>query len=162
MKHICTYIICTVLLLISSHHLSAQRFGEGERGERLKALWVAFVTQELELTPDESTKFWPMYNEYIEKERDLNKSKRKLNKKPIADMNEAEIDQYFSQLLSVDEQLIALKREYYTKLKTAIPARKIIQLPQVERAFKKKIIQYLHAQRNGARGADTPRADKKF
>ena len=30
----------------------------------IEALKVAFITKELELTPDEAQKFWPVYNQY--------------------------------------------------------------------------------------------------
>jgi hypothetical protein len=32
--------------------------------ENVKALEIAFLTKELELTPDEAQKFWPVYNQY--------------------------------------------------------------------------------------------------
>jgi hypothetical protein len=162
MKHITTYIITSFLLLISINSLSAQRFGDGERGERIKALWVAFITQELDLSPDESAKFWPIYNEYMDKERALNKSKNKFGKLNPDELSEAEIDRYFNENLSIEEQLIALKRTYYKKLKTAIPAKKIIQLPQAEREFKKKIIQFLQARRENTNGGNPPRGNKRF
>jgi len=163
MKHITTYIITTFLLLISINSLSAQRFGDGERGERIKALWVAFVTQELDLSPEESAKFWPVYNEYMEKERTLKKSKKKFGKLKIDELSNAEIDKHFNDMLSVDEQLITLKREYYVKLKTAIPPRKIVQLPQIEREFKKKIIQFLQTRRENSNGGANPqRGGRRF
>jgi hypothetical protein len=144
MKHI---ILIISIMLSSMQFVSAQRFGDGERGERIKALWVAFVTQELELTSDESAKFWPIYNEFIEKERELQKSKRRLAKKSPSDMSETEVDAYFNQLMTVEEQIVALKRSYYPKLKTAIPAGKIIKLPAIEREFKKKLIKLIQEKR---------------
>ena len=162
MKHITSYIITSFLLLLSFNSLSAQRFGDGKRGERIKALWVAFVTQELDLSPDESAKFWPIYNEYMEKERNLTKSKKKIGKLNPDELSDAEIDRYFNEHLTIDEQLIALKRTYYVKLKTAIPARKIIQLPHIEREFKKKIIQFLQARRENSNGGNPPRGNKRF
>ena len=34
------------------------------KGERLKAIFAAYVTKELNLTSGEAEKFWPVYNEY--------------------------------------------------------------------------------------------------
>ncbi len=120
----------------------------GERGERIKALWVAFITQELNLSADESAKFWPIYNEYSDSERELLRSKRKLSKKTLSEMSESEIDVQFNQILLIDEKIIALKKTYYPKLKTAIPASKIAKLPAAEREFKKKIIRFIQERRN--------------
>ncbi len=44
---------------------------------KVQAIFVAYVTKELNLTPDEAQKFWPIYNQYFEelkKARDENKS----------------------------------------------------------------------------------------
>ena len=35
-----------------------------ERGERIEALKVAFITKQLQLTSQEAQKFWPVYNGY--------------------------------------------------------------------------------------------------
>src|SRR4051812_8662994 len=35
-----------------------------ERGERIEALKVAFITKQLQLTSQEAEKFWPVYNQY--------------------------------------------------------------------------------------------------
>jgi len=35
-----------------------------KRQERIKALYVAYITQKLSLTSDEAQKFWPVYNQY--------------------------------------------------------------------------------------------------
>lgn len=45
------------------------------KGERVKALKIAFITQALNLTSDEAQKFWPVYNTYeaeIKKARQAN------------------------------------------------------------------------------------------
>lgn len=37
-----------------------------QRGEKIKAIFVAYATKELSLTPAEAEKFWPLYNQYFE------------------------------------------------------------------------------------------------
>jgi len=41
--------------------------GHDVRYERLKSMKVAYITQELNLTPAEAEKFWPVYNEKYKK-----------------------------------------------------------------------------------------------
>lgn len=52
----------------------AGRPGEGrqmleEKRDRLKAISIAYLTKELELTSAEAEKFWPVYNRYTEEIR---------------------------------------------------------------------------------------------
>jgi hypothetical protein len=69
MKKIYIYII---LLLFANVTLAQEQdIVNDELPETIKAsvaidaLKTAFITKELELTPDEAQKFWPVYNEYI-------------------------------------------------------------------------------------------------
>ena len=52
------FILSLTILLLSAWTLSAQR------GEKIEALRIAFITNKLALTSTESEKFWPIYNVY--------------------------------------------------------------------------------------------------
>jgi Spy/CpxP family protein refolding chaperone len=43
--------------------------GPGPRDGRLKSLEIAYLTRELNITPAEAEKFWPVYNKYQEEMR---------------------------------------------------------------------------------------------
>ena len=51
-------------LLILFVMLGALSQVKAQNGEKIQALKIAFITQKLQLTPDEAQKFWPVYNEY--------------------------------------------------------------------------------------------------
>ena len=44
---------------------------EKESREKIKALKVAYITNQLDLTADEAEKFWPIYNDYEQKKSAL-------------------------------------------------------------------------------------------
>jgi len=140
------YLLFSFLVIGSLTTVYAQGPRKAERQERIKALWTAYLTQELELTVDESAKFWPIYNDYKQKEKELQQKRIKPNS--LQSMSETEIDNYFKQEWSNDEKIIALKRDYYPKLKTAIPAYKIVKIPAAEREFKKKLLRMIQERRN--------------
>jgi hypothetical protein len=50
--------------------------GEG----RIEALYVAYVTQQLKLTPDEAQKFWPLHTQFETELRAVNKDLPQLTK----------------------------------------------------------------------------------
>ncbi len=140
------YLLFSIFVICSMSTVYAQGPRKAERQERIKALWTAYLTQELELTSDESAKFWPIYNEFSQKERELKQKNVRPN--ALQSMSESEIDNYYKQSLNNDEKLIELKREYYPKLKTAIPAKKIVKIPVAEREFKKKLLKMIQERRN--------------
>jgi len=140
------YLLLLIAFICSLSTVYAQGPRKAERQERIKALWTAFLTQEVELTSDESAKFWPVYNEYSQKEKEIQQKRVKLN--TLQSMSESEIDNLYKQALNSDEKIIELKREYYPKLKTAIPAYKIVKIPAAEREFKKKLLRMIQERRN--------------
>src|ERR1035437_4885758 len=46
------------------------------RKEKMESMKIAFLTQKLDLTPDEAQKFWPVYNEFQKKREELRKKRR--------------------------------------------------------------------------------------
>ncbi|MEO6541551.1 MAG: hypothetical protein ABIN74_11185 [Ferruginibacter sp.] len=49
-------------------------------GERVKALYVAYVTQQLQLTPEEAQKFWPLHTQFEAEIKAVNKDLPELTK----------------------------------------------------------------------------------
>lgn len=66
-------IILFLTFLIGVSYICA---AQPPRGEKIKAIFVAFVTKEINLTADEAQKFWPVYNNYtveLKKAREENR-----------------------------------------------------------------------------------------
>jgi hypothetical protein len=45
-----------------------------KREEKIKALYVAYISQQLNLTPDEAQKFWPLHAQYEAELKSINSS----------------------------------------------------------------------------------------
>ncbi|MCH2042599.1 MAG: hypothetical protein MK212_00540 [Saprospiraceae bacterium] len=145
-------LLLSLLCLLITQNTQAQRFGKGERGERIKALWVAFITQELELTAEESKDFWPIYEEYKTQEHKLTRAKRSLTRGDLNDKTEAELEEITLKIFEYDVQLLESKKIYFNQLKDVVSIRKILMLPKVERAFKKQVLAAIKKRKQGERG----------
>lgn len=124
-----------VLCLLVSSYAQAQK---GKRYEKIKSLRIAFITDELQLTPDEAEKFWPLYNEYDNKRKALRKSFRP--DRDTDDLTDDEAERRINANFEQQEKMIQLKRSYFEKFKKVLPAKKIAQLGKAERAFKSKVL----------------------
>ncbi len=59
------YLLILLFIISGSFSiLKAQVPDEETRAEKIQSLKIAFITQKLQLTPDEAQKFWPVYNQY--------------------------------------------------------------------------------------------------
>ena len=61
--------IVAVILLSQTNVIAQRGKGYENKKENIEAQKVAFITSKLNLTTEESQKFWPVYNEYESKNR---------------------------------------------------------------------------------------------
>ncbi len=61
-------LLSTIILVLLVSSTNAQTRPEGEKrsmeAKKLQAMEMAFITKELNLSPDEAQKFWPVFNQY--------------------------------------------------------------------------------------------------
>ena len=140
------YKIITFLVLLFSITTFAQpgsRFNE--KKEQVKSLKVAFITSELDLTPEESAKFWPVYNSFDDKQHEIRRQKVKTymtGNDNLADkLSEKEATTLLNQMEDIDEELYQLKKKFIANLKNILPAKKILKLKKAEDDFSKKLLQ---------------------
>ena len=136
----------TLLLTILSFPfwMQAQEMEELPENDQVKARRVAYITQRLNLTSDESANFWGLYNEYEAERRRLRQANRANRITPTTDAEaEAQIERQFE----TEAALLALKRDFFERAKTRIPARKLVLLPQAEREFKRDLLRQLRERR---------------
>ncbi|KXK16728.1 MAG: hypothetical protein UZ08_BCD001002943 [Candidatus Parvibacillus calidus] len=126
------FVIC---ILFTSFSVYAQK---GKGMERIQAQRVAYITNELSLTPAESEKFWPVYKEYKQKVHQLNQSQRP--SKPIEQMSDAEKTSFINTMLDNEIKAAEIKRDYYVSFQKILPVAKVAKLEMAERSFKKELI----------------------
>ncbi|HQW69093.1 MAG TPA: sensor of ECF-type sigma factor [Flavobacterium sp.] len=123
-----------------------------QKKEQVKSIKVAYITNELNLTPDEATKFWPLYNEFEEKQNQIRREKLKahLNRIDNADfdnLSEKEATTLLAQMESSEDELHLLRKKFTANLKNVLPATKILKLKKAEDGFNKKLLQQIRDKR---------------
>lgn len=129
-------------IVVSFLLISSMVFGQiGKRREaleeRVKSLKIAFVTEKLALTPDESEKFWPVYNQMEAERANLMAEKKSDFGDDITD-KEAQL--YITRHFDIREKEILLERRYIDKFKTLLPDRKVAKLLWVEKQFRQEVM----------------------
>ena len=95
------------------------------RGEKVEALKIAFITQKLQLTPDEAQKFWPVYNQYENEIRSL------------------QLDYKNGPALENEEKLLNTRKKYSPAFEKVIGPQKLNTLFNAERDFRTILIRRL-------------------
>ena len=117
-----------------------------KKKEQIKALKVAFITNELALTSDEATKFWPLFNAFEEKQQEIKKQKLKGYLKRVDDgsfdnLSEKDATTMLAQMESTEDELYQLKKKFISNLKGVISPIKILKLKKAEENFNRKLLQ---------------------
>ncbi len=142
------------LFIVTVFLISIASFGQNgplrehfkEKKEKIKALKVAFITTELNLTPDEAAKFWPLFNAFEDRQQEIKKQKLKAylertDNNAIDKLSEKEAATLLTQMESTEDELFQLKKKFVSNLKGILPSTKILKLKKAEEQFSKKLLQ---------------------
>jgi Spy/CpxP family protein refolding chaperone len=131
------------LFLITLNGFAQSRLKE--KKEQIRALKIAFITDELKLTTDEATKFWPLYNNFEEKQRELKQQKirsymKRFENSEVEKMSEKEATTLLNQMENTEDEMYQLRKKFVSNLRDVLPPVKIIKLKKVEEDFNRKLL----------------------
>lgn len=113
--------VCTAAIASAQEELPNEK-----KQQDIEALKVAFISKELELTPDEAQKFWPVYNQYS---KEL---------KTIVKDDENVIDR--------DEKVLNLKKKYQDQFTRVLGQQRMNRMFSAEGKFRQLLIKSLRNQ----------------
>lgn len=124
--------------------------------EKIEALAVAYITEQLELTPDEAGKFWPVFNKLREKRHSLERKKKALIREmesKVDALTDNEASNYVSKITDLDNQIHAASYEQNSnEIIKIIGAKRFLKLMKAEMDFRKKMLREYKERR----GRDRP------
>lgn len=119
--------------------LSTAIFSQGDK-DKVEALRVNFISKKLELSTNESEKFWPVYNEYNDKVKAVRKNLRQSFRKAPENLTEKEAEELIQLDLKSKQAEVDLHKTYSEKIKGIIGVKKLVKLRNAEEEFKREII----------------------
>lgn len=132
-------LIVLSLLFLSATLTNAQEFAEQK--EKLESMKVGFITKELDLTPEEAQKFWPVYNQREAELETIRTQMRQLIKgKKIDEMSDAEVEKMIQEQLTLKQKELDIEKNYNSKFKEVLPIKKVAKLYHAEHKFKGEVM----------------------
>lgn len=121
-----------LIVFISIIGINAVQAQEDEM-KRIQALKIAFITQKLDLSPDEAQKFWPVYSNY---ETEM---KQVITSKPDGNV------------LDNDEKILNVRKKYSGEFIKVIGQPRMNKLFNAERDFRGVLMRHLQNKKNQQR-----------
>lgn len=115
--------------------------------ERVEAAKIALITERLELTPEQAEKFWPIYREFSERQRNLRDEFNQLRSthNPQA-ASEEENKKMLERGLQIKERQLDLERTYADRMQQVITNRQLMNLRKAEDDFREMLIKRMRDQ----------------
>jgi hypothetical protein len=138
-------ITLALLLLVATAFAQPER-----RQERMKALRIAYFTEQLALTPEEATVFWPIYNAYAE-EIDVIRKKTRLMRQDVKwnfdTLGDAELTSMADEYINLRSKEAEIQQRFHPKFKTVLSSRKLVLFYKAENEFSVWLIRKLKEMR---------------
>lgn len=146
----------SLLFVVQSFMAQAQHEKAEDRWEKFRAEKVSFLTDKLDLTPEEAQNFWPVYNK-MEKERNNAQMARREIEQRVRDAAETMSDKEIIKLTREFAQKIdeegTLATKYNEQFLKILPPQKVLKMYKAEGEFR----MYIFRKYSGKRGEDDKR-----
>lgn len=141
-------IACSLMLSVSDASAFDQRRGNDGWKQKMMSEKIAFLTTEMELTPKESQKFWPVYNE-VNKEKDeamheVFKTYMELSQAVEGGASDNEIEKKLNNYLDALKAQRKADNMADEKFLKVLPMEKVAKLYVAEEKFRRWQIHRLH------------------
>jgi len=143
------FILLITILLTSSSVIAQQHANR----EKIKVLKTSYITNALNLTPNEAEKFWPVYNLYSD---NIQKNKMQLEgglqreikfAGGIENLSDSDAKKLIDKSIIFEQKITDNKIKLVEELSKIISAKKIIMLKKAERDFNRRILQEFRKRR---------------
>lgn len=138
-----------LLFALISTAIFAQNKGDvtlsgGARGfnkQEFRQRTQEFITKEASLTQEEAKVFFPIYNEYKDKQRQMHISINKLKKNAPQNNDEKAYEKCLMEMASLNAQMAGLDSIYYKKICKVISAEKFFKILNIEDRMYRRMLQ---------------------
>lgn len=130
MKKILLTAMFFVTALIAVKAQDAQPADNGEGQKKIEALYVAYITKELNLTADEAQKFWPVHTEFTNEIKGVKKDLPQLDK---------------------EEAILKIKKRYQDRFNPILGNKRCERFFKMNEEFRRKLLERIRKQRQEQR-----------
>ena len=147
------FAIMAVLALLSFSNIQAQP-KKGGWQEKMMSEKIAFITMELQLTPEEAQVFWPVYNQINQKNKEAQKAMNKAYRAMVKALEEGTVSD--KELNALLDDYLAAKQADADQYRKVLPAKKVAKLYVAEENFRRQHIRNFKGGHKGPGGAGCP------
>jgi hypothetical protein len=139
------------LITVTIFYLS-NVYSQQPGSDRVKAAKVEYFTKKLQLTPAESKKFWPIYNDYQSRKSRLTNERKTLMRfydENSQNMSPEEVSETLDKYIEIEQELATLLSQYNQKFKQVLADEKVLKIYVTEVQFRNYLLKQLRTRQKG-------------
>lgn len=137
-----------VFSLALSLNVMAQE-NENNTNEKIEAARIGMITNRLNLSAEQATTFWPIYNEFENRKAEIRKSLRKhLSESRSLASTDDKIIAELKEMMALRQKELDLDKESMAKFLKVLNPRQVSELYRTEQRFKQMLLKRLENRRD--------------
>lgn len=134
-----THLILFSLMVLGMGNVFAQRPQSQYDKEKLESARVAFITNRLDLKPEQAEKFWPQFNQFSEEKGNLMDQLSKINRASDGTISEGEATKMIDQKFELQQKILDSEKAFIGHIIKVISPTQAIKLSSVNREFTRHV-----------------------
>ena len=125
-----------------------------EKRKELEGMKVAYLTNKMDLSPEEAQVFWPVYNQYrdeMDAHRLEGREKYKKFKETQADLTDEELMKQMEYKFDHEREAIAIEERYFNQFTEILSPQKVLTMLEAEQGFKRELLKRVRGERENGR-----------
>jgi hypothetical protein len=125
-----------------------------EKRKELEGMKVAYLTNKMDLSPEEAQVFWPVYNQYrdeIDAHREKGRKKYQVFKINQSVLTDEEIEEHLAFKFDHDREAIDIEEKYIERFTEILSPQKVVALLEAEEGFKRELLKRIRGERQQGR-----------
>jgi hypothetical protein len=138
------YIAYIALFLL----LPAIAMAQKPSGERIRTIKIGYMSERLHLSPEQATKFWPVYNKYQDELKAARRELKQKYKTANPGSNEQMAREFVADNFEYKQTELNIQKKYKDEMMKIITPQQLAVLYQAERDFKTILLKQLKENKN--------------
>lgn len=121
-----------------------------EKRKEIEGMKVAYLTSQMDLSPEEAQVFWPVYNQFrdeMETHRSEGRKKYKTFKINQDDLTDEELIEHMEFKFDHERERIAIEEKYFKQFIKILSPQKVLAMMEGEEGFKRELLRKVRGDR---------------
>ncbi|WP_215223450.1 Spy/CpxP family protein refolding chaperone [Echinicola shivajiensis] len=149
-----TLLILMIACLTSFSALAQREQGRKFDMEKFEAAKIAFLTQRLDIDPEQATEFWPIYNQFDKKRKEVHLELRKLMHPKDENISSEKATELINKKFELQQELLDIEKDFSKQVSEILSPVQVYKIGEIEREFLRHL--YRTTRERGKQGPDVP------